>query len=301
MRWKQIVLTTTLAGSLPFAVLAAPQGFDTPQTALDAVFAALQDRDQPALLMVFGPEAEDLILSGDEVEDHHHRDEFLSMYRQGFRFVPQDDGSVVIDLGADDWPFPIPLAQGDQGWSFDIDAGREEIVSRTIGRNELNVIALMDAYVDLQALFRETDQDGDGVMEFAQAIVSSADARDGLYWPGGDSLLGELAARAALDGFNDGAEDQQPEPHDGYYFRILDAQGDNAPGGAMDYIVNGNMVAGHALLAVPAEYGVTGVHSFIIAENGILLQADLGDETLENGFAIGNYDPTDEWDVATSE
>lgn len=301
MRWKQIVLSAALAGSVPFAVLAAPQAFDTPQAALDAVIAALQDRDQAALLAVFGPEAEDLILSGDEAEDQHHRDEMLSMYRQGFRFVPQDDGGLVIDLGADDWPFPLPLARNDGGWSFDIAVGRDEIASRTVGSNELNVMALLDAYVDLQALFRETDQDGDGVMEFAQAIVSSADARDGLYWPGGDSPLGEMAARAALEGFSDGTADQPPEPYDGYYFRILTSQAEHAPGGAMDYVVNGNMVAGHALLAVPAEYGVTGIHSFLIAENGLLLQADLGDETLEKSFAIDSYDPDEEWSLASAE
>ena len=155
-------------------------------------------------------------------------------------------------------------------------------------------MTVLDAYVDLQAQFRLVDHDGDGVMEFAQSIISS-EVRDGLYWPGDDSPIGEAAARASLDGFSDGTDDITPEPYEGYYFRILTGQGSNAPGGAASYIVNGNMVAGHAALAVPAEYGVTGVKSFLVAENGMILEADLGEETLAKGYEIMLFDPADGW------
>ena len=278
---------------------AAPQVFDTPQAALDAVIQGAEAKDDGALLKVFGPEGEDLILSGDSDEDSKNRRNVLAMYRQGFRFVPNDDGSLTIDMGKDDGPFPIPLIKTSEGWSFDIDAGREEMKAREIGLNELNVINLMDAYGDVQIDFRLTDQDGDGVMEFAQSLVSSAEERTGLFWPGGDSPVGEAVARASLDGYSDGIADQEPEPYDGYFFRVLDMQGDNAPGGAMNYVVNGNMVAGHAALAVPAEYGVTGINSFLVSENGILLQADLGEDSLAKGFAITSYDPDKSWSPVT--
>lgn len=282
----------------PFAADAAPQVFASGQDALDAMVAATGEKDRAGLLKVFGPEAEDLIFSGDEAEDARNREQLVSMYRQGFHLEPQEDGGLVIELGKDDWPFPIPLVHTAEGWSFDIEAGRQELASRTIGLNELAVMELLDAYGDLQAEFRLTDHDGDGVMEFAQSMISTSEERTGLYWPGGDSPLGEVAAQASLDGYSDGTEDQDAEPYDGYFFRVLDRQGEHAPGGPMEYLVDGNMVGGHALLAVPAEYGETGVHSFMVAENGIILQADLGPDSLTKGFEITSYDPGDGWTPA---
>ncbi|MDT1064292.1 DUF2950 family protein [Paracoccus sp. CPCC 101403] len=288
----------TVLAFLPFAAHAAPEVFATGQDALDAMIAATKGQDRDGLLKVFGPEAEDLIFSGDPDEDKQNREQVLTMYQQGFRLTPQEDGSLQIELGEDDWPFPIPLVKGADGWSFDIAAGRDEVTSRTVGLNEIEVLTLMDAYGDLQAKFRLTDQDGDGVMEFAKSVISTSEERSGLYWPGGDSPLGEAAARASLDGYSDGDADQEAEPFDGYFFRVLDQQGEHAPGGAMNYVINGNMVGGHALLAVPAEYGVTGVHSFMVSENGIILQADLGPDSLTKGFDIVSYDPDDAWTPA---
>jgi hypothetical protein len=292
---KRGILPFLGALCLPVAAMSAPQGFATPQAALDAMIAATEAQDHQALLQVFGPEAEDLLFSGDATEDASNRSRILDMYRAGYRFVPGEDGAIIIDLGYDDWPFPIPLVQTGDSWSFDIAAGREEVLSREIGLNELNVMELIEAYGEVQADFRQVDQDGDGVLEFASSIISTADARSGLFWPGGDSPVGELFARASLDGFSDGTEDHVGEPYDGYFFRVLDAQGDHAPGGAMGYVVNGNMVAGHAILAVPYDYGITGVHSFMMAENGILLQADLGEDTLDQGFDMTVFDPDDSW------
>lgn len=279
----------------PLAALAAPQTFAAPQDALDAMIAAVQDRDKAALLQVFGPEAEEVIFTGDARRDRANRTRILAMYREGFRFVPQEDGSLVIDLGAEDWPFAIPLVKTGAGWSFDIEAGREEIANRQIGLNELDVMTLMDAYGDVQARFRLVDHDADGVMEFAQSIIASAEDRNGLYWPGEDSPIGEMVALASLDGYSDDSGDHPPVPYDGYYFRILTSQTDKAKGGAMDYIVNGNMVAGHAVLAVPAEYGVTGIHSFMVGENGVILEADFGEETLDKAGSMTSFDPGEDW------
>lgn len=276
---------------------AAPAGaaeFAGPQEALDALVAAAEAGDSSALLAVLGEEAQDLVADTPE-ERRENRAAFLALYGDGYRFLPVEDGVVEVLLGADGWPFAIPLVRDEAGWSFDVAAGREELLAREIGFNELEVIALMDVYGDLQTAFRLSDHDGDGVMEFARSVLSSADARDGLFWPGDGSFVGERLAMAAAHGWSDGEEHYQPEPHFGYVFRILQGQGDTAPGGAMSYLVNDRMVAGHALLAVPASYGETGVHSFMVAENGEILEADLGPETAERAADITLFAPDGDW------
>lgn len=293
-----IALSLLAITPLATPLTAEPAKYASPFDALEGLVAALEIGDGKAVLDVFGPENRELISSGDADEDARNRATLLSLYGKGYRMEPQEDGTVVIALGADGWPFPVPLMRGADGWSFDAKAGREEMNSRTVGMNEIDVIDLLDAYVDVQASFRQVDQDGDGVMEFARQIISSVEARDGLFWPDTDSPVGEQLARASESGFNDGQGDRQPEPYLGYYFKILTRQGDNAPGGAMDYVVNGNMVAGHALLAVPADYGASGVHSFMVSENGVILQAVLGEETLETAAEMDAYDPGAGWEPA---
>ncbi|WP_171131324.1 MULTISPECIES: DUF2950 family protein [unclassified Ruegeria] len=275
---------------------ADPAAYGSPQEALEAMVAALKSPEEGAVLAVFGSEAADYLSDGDPIEDKINKLALLSLYREGYRLVPQDDGSVLIALGEEGWLFPVPIAKTDTSWSFDNDAGREEVRLREIGRNELDVIELMEAYVEVQADFRAQDQDGDGVREFASQIIStSADQRDGLFWADEGTLLGELFARASAFGYSDGENDHPPEPYSGYYFRILTEQTDAAPGGAMDYFVNGHMVAGHALLAVPAEFGETGVHSFMVSENGIVYEAVLGEDTLEKAAAMTSFDPSEDW------
>jgi len=222
-------------------------------------------------------------------------------YREGYRFVPQGADAVVIELGADGWPFPVPILRGPDGWRFDAAAAREEILARQIGANELDVIDTLNAYVDIQRDFRLVDHDGDGVMEFASAILSSEGRRDGLYWPGGDSPIGDVPARASLDGVDADGGETGAEPYAGYFFRILTAQGDAAPGGALSYLVNGHMLAGHALLTVPAIYGETGVHTFMVGENGVVLQADLGPDSIDVAFGITTFDPGGGWEVVVAE
>ncbi|MDK3072500.1 DUF2950 family protein [Sedimentitalea sp. JM2-8] len=285
----------TIASLSATALVAEPAIYGSPTDTVMAFMDALNASDQEALLTVFGPENRDLLLSGDSVEDRINRIAILTMYREGYRLEPQDDGSVVLALGEDGWPFPVPIARTGDGWGFDADAGYAEVTAREIGGNELDVIDLLDAYGDVQMAFRLVDQDGDGVMEFARRIISSAEDRDGLFWPGQNSPMGANLARASVFGYNDGVEDRSPEPFGGYYFRILEGQTDAAPGGAMSYLVNDQMVGGHALLAVPANYGESGVHSFMVSENGVILQADLGENTLELAADMTLYDPTGDW------
>lgn len=290
---SSIAASALLAMAVP--AQADPARYETLQDAVDALVQGVRDQDRAGLLTVFGPEAEGLIYSGDPAEDRANRTRLGLLYREGWRLVPNDDGSVTLALGRDEWPFPIPLVLADGAWAFDIVAGEAEMVAREIGANELDVIDLLDAYGDVQAVFRLVDHDGDGVMEFARYIISDDTRRDGLFWGDGDSPMGVRLARAALDGYADDDGDQPPVPHSGYYFRILDAQSENAPGGQMDYLVNDNMVGGHALLAVPAIYGETGIMSFMVSENGIILEADLGEDTLELAIGMMTYDPGAEW------
>ncbi|MEE4189049.1 MAG: DUF2950 family protein [Roseobacter sp.] len=294
---KVIALTASLFLAGP--VFAQPASYATPQDALDAMIDALRASDRAAVLGVFGEDAEDYLSDGDPVEDKLNRLTLLALYQEGYRFEPQEDGAVMIALGAESWLFPVPIAKTEEGlWSFDNEAGREEVRLREIGVNELEILELLEAYVTIQSSYRQVDLDGDGVMEFAQQIISSTpEARDGLFWPDEDTLLGELFARASATGYNDGTSDQPPEPFFGYYFRILTKQSDAAPGGAMDYVINDNMVGGHALLAVPAVYGETGVHSFMVAENGVILEAVLGEDTLDLAAEMDAYDPNENWTI----
>ena len=290
-------LAIVLACLLAKTAMADPGKYQSPQDALEALMDALRNADRAAVLDVFGTEAKDYLSAGDPVEDQLNRLSMLDLYQQGYRFEPQEDGSVMIALGSGGWLFPVPLAKAEDGsWSFDNDLGREEVRLRQVGENELEIIELLSAYGDIQNAFRQADMDGDGVMEFAQQIISSSsEARDGLFWPEEDTLLGELFARASATGYNDGTSDQPPEPFFGYYFRVLTKQTDAAPGGAMDYVINGNMVGGHALLAVPAVYGETGIHSFMVSENGVILETVLGEDTLTIASEMFAYDPTEEW------
>ncbi len=290
-----LALTCLVSGPLA----AEPANYATPQDAVEAMMAALVAADREAVMTVFGAESAGFLSSGNDREDRQNSESILGMYSEGFRMVPQEDGSVVLALGINGWPFPIPIERSGDFWTFDVETGREEVLAREIGLNELEIIDLLEAYVDIQAAYRLVDHDGDGVMEFARQIISSsATARDGLFWPAPDSPLGELFARASVDGFSDGDQDFEPEPYSGYYFRILTEQTAAAPGGEMNYLINDNMVGSHAILAVPANFGETGITSFMVSENGIVLEAVLGEDTLEIAAPMIAYDPTSDWSPA---
>ena len=281
--------------------LAEPATFPTPEAATDAFVAALQAHDRAALLVIFGPESEDLLSSGDADRDAAARDAFLADYDLSKEIVPSGDDRADLQIGSTQWTFPVALVKSDTGWSFDVAGSRDEILARRIGENELDVIDLMRKAVAVQSAFRQTDYDGDGVMEFAAAILSTPGQRDGLYWPSEegtpDSPIGAFMAQAAADGVNIDGVDQAPVPYLGYYFRILTSQGDAAPGGGHDYMVGGNMVSGHALLAYPAEPGTSGITSFMVGENGQVYEADLGEATLDLAGAIESFDPSEGWAV----
>jgi hypothetical protein len=284
---------------------AEPAAYPTPEAATEAFVAALQAQDRAALLTVFGPEAEDLISSGDADDDAEARERFLAEYGTFHQLVPAGDNRTALQVGRTLWAFPVAMVSSDKGWSFDVAGARDEILARRIGMNELDVIELMHRAVEVQAEFRKTDHDGDGVMEFAASILSSPGQRDGLYWPPEegtpDSPVGAFMAQAAADGVNIDGVDQAPLPYLGYFFRILTRQGDSAPGGAYDYMVAGNMVAGHGLLAYPAEPGDTGIMSFMVGENGQVYEADLGADTLAVAGAIDSFNPSEGWTPVTED
>ncbi|GAB5374212.1 MAG: DUF2950 domain-containing protein [Acuticoccus sp.] len=292
-----VALTALLGGP----AIGAPQAFQTPGAAVNAVVAALEAGDRSALLDVFGSENEDVVFSGDPERDRQDWSDFLAAYKEMNR-VSEEGETATLYIGHDQWPMPIPIVKGDGGqWQFDAEAGSDEITARRIGENELDVIELLRAYVRVQAAYRQIDYDGDGVMEFANAILSDDGARNGLYWPQEPGMpqspIGDFIARASAEGYNVDGEASEPEPYLGYYFQILQRQGPNAPGGERPYTVNNDMVSGHAILAFPSAYGDTGIMTLMVGENGVVYEADLGEDTLERAAAIDAYDPSDDWIV----
>jgi hypothetical protein len=278
--------------------VAEPAKYGSPEAAVDAILAALDARDRDALLSVFGSENEDVVFTGDQDEDIQIWSDFLASYNRQHR-IEMDGDRAVLHIGREDWPFPAQIVNISGEWQFDGAGAREEVVLRRIGLNELDVIDLLKSGVEIQAAYRQTDYDDDGVMEFAASILSSPGNRDGLYWPDEPGTLpspiGPFIARASADGYNFDGTDEAPEPYLGYYFRVLQKQGAAAPGGAFDYLVDGNMVAGYAFLAYPADYGQSGIMSFMVGENGVVYEADLGEDSLDAGNAIDSFDPGEGW------
>ena len=274
--------------------------FPSPDDASNAVLGALQARDRDALLAIFGPEAKEIISSGDAVEDKNAADAFVARYAAMHRWRKLSDGGQILLIGTDNFSFPIPLRKNNGGqWFFDTAAGKEEILSRRIGRNELAIIEACYAAADAQVEYFSQIHDGDTTKQYALRFISDPGKHNGLYWDSPDgqtpSPLGPLAAFAASEGYS-----TKPAGHKefhGYYFRILKSQTGNAPGGAKDYVVDGKMVRGFAFAAYPAEYGNSGVMTFIINQDGVLLQKDLGTATTETVTAMNAFDPDPGWSV----
>lgn len=280
---------------------AEPARFGTPDAAVAAMVAALEAADRETVLDIFGPESEDILSTGDPQQDREVWGTFLKDLKTFslIEMAATDENIATLFAGREMWPFPVRLVRTEGMWSFDAEGARDEILMRRIGRNELAVIDIMRRAAEIQAAFRQTDHDGDGVMEFAASILSSPGNRDGLYWPlepGAPlSPFDATIARAALTGYSIDGQDNDPEPYEGYYFRILQGQGETAPGGAYSYMISGNMVAGHAVIAYPAVYGDTGIMSFMVAESGRVLEADLGEDTLAKALEISVFEPGEEW------
>ncbi len=297
------VLAAALGAS---AALAEPESFETSEAAVAAVVEALKAHDREALLAVFGPENEDVIISGNDERDREDRDDFIAAYDQMHRVAVDEDGVATLYVGRDQWPFPIRLARE----RCRLGVRRRGRARRNAGpadraqraRRHRPDARLCPRAVPLPPVGLRRGRHH-GVR--ADRFLSSAGKRDGLYWPPelGEpaSPVGDVVAEAAAEGYVVRGVDEPPKPYLGYYFQILDAQGTNAPGGAMDYMVNGNMVAGHALLAFPADYGETGIMSFMVGENGIVYEADLGENTIELASDIESFDPVPPWSPVDEE
>ncbi len=301
MSWAILAAWAVLV-ALPQSVGAQETGqttFASPQEAMAALTDALKAGDRDTLLAILGPEGEDIISSGDRVSDRADRDRFLEAYQERVDLVPRGNDRVEVILGNDNWPFPIPIVKGEEGWFFDTAAGKEEILNRRIGRNELYTVDVCQGYVEAQREYASADREQDGIIQYAQKIVSDPGRRDGLYWEVAEgevpSPLGPLAARAAAEGYQRG---EKPTAFHGYYYRILKGQGSKAAGGAYSYVIHGHMVAGFALVAWPADYGASGVMTFVVNRNGIVYQKDLGPKTAQIAEKMTLYNPDQTWSRA---
>jgi hypothetical protein len=281
------------------SVASAQQSYKTPDEAVSALVTAAKAGDRKALLTVLGPGGEDIVSSGDEVADEGVRKEFVAAYDEKHEIHPEGDHATLI-VGKDDFPFPIPLVHKGEAWRFDTEAGRTEVLYRRIGANELDTIQACLAYADAQNEYADKDH-GDGVGVYAQRIISQPGKKDGLYWPqaAGEetSPLGELIAAATQQGYRARGGGQRT-PFHGYYYKILTRQGPAASGGVLDYVVKGKMIGGFALVAWPAEYGNSGVMTFIVNHNGTVYEKDLGSRTAQVAAGMTAFNPDDSWKKA---
>ena len=295
-----LVLGLVGAAGAPDARAAAKQqGFASPEAAVQALVDAAKTGDTKALVAILGPGSRAIVSSGDPVADKQGLQRFVEAYDQGNKLEKVGETKVVLNVGKDDWPLPIPVVKTGAAWRFDTAAGKQELLNRRIGRNELNTIQTCLAYVDAQREYARMGHDGAGGLEYAQKFASDQGRRNGLYWQAtaeGElpSPLGPFVANARAAGYRRKAGGG-PTPYHGYYFRILTAQGKDAPGGAYDYVVNGRMIGGFALVAYPAQYGVSGVMTFIVNHDGVVHQKDLGPATAKLARALKSYNPDASW------
>ena len=286
-----------------FAVAAAPakqKTFASPEEAVQAVVAAAKNNDDKEMLAIFGPQAKDLMFSGDAIADKQRRERFLAAYNEKSSIASEGE-SRIVTVGNDAWPFPIPLVKKADSWMFDTEKGREEILNRRIGANELNAMQVILALVDAEREYAMKDRDGDKIHEYARRFRSEAGKKNGLYWETKageeESPLGPLMAQAQQRGYSGKGMDtgQTVGPYHGYHYKILESQGKNAADGAYSYVVNGNMLGGFALVAFPAEYGNSGVMTFIVNHDGKVFQKNLGKDTAAIAASMKEYNPDKTW------
>ena len=293
---KIFAFTTAMLLCAAASVASAQQAFKTPDEAASALASAAKTGDRKAIVTVLGPDGEDIVSSGDKVADAATREKFIAAYDAKHQIAMDGDNKATVVIGQEDFPLPIPLVRKDGMWQFDTAAGREEILARRIGKNELDAIQASLAYVDAQNEYAEKDRTGAGAKTYAQRIISQPGKKDGLYWPtsqGEDaSPLGELVAQATAQGYRAGGG---RAPFHGYYFKILTKQGAAAPGGELEYIVRGKMIGGFALVAYPAEYGNSGVMTFIVNHAGTVFQKDLGPDTAKLAERMSAFNPDKTW------
>lgn len=301
-----IIMTFAFA-EVSFAAAVQQKTFPSAEAAVKAAAAAARSNDDKELLAIFGAQAKDLISSGDPVADKQRRARFLKAYDEKNSLVNEGENTIVV-IGNNNWPFPIPLLKKGDNWVFDTAKGREEILNRRIGENELDAIQVCLAIVDAQREYAMKDRDGSGVLQYAQKFRSDLGKKNGLYWEtkGGEetSPLGPIAAQARQEGYSAKQAGGKPVPFHGYYYRILKGQGNKALGGAYDYMVKGKMIGGFAIVAYPATYGNSGVMTFIVNHDGVVYQKNLGSNTANAAQAMTRFDPDKSWkkveDTATA-
>lgn len=297
------VIVFTLILSCPaFARGPNQKTFGSPEEAFTAMVKAMKGQDARELAVIFGPGGKKLVFSGDALADKAVRDNFVKAYEEKNRIENIDDNRIILHVGNNDWPLPIPLIKNGNVWRFDTKAGKEEILQRRIGKNELSAIKTCQAYVDAQLEYAAGDYDGDGLFEYAQKFVSAPGKKDGLYWETKEgepkSPLGALIATAAREGYLAKEGKNKAVPFHGYYYKILKEQGKDAPGGAYGYVAKGKMIGGFALAAYPAQYGNSGVMTFIVNKDGLVYQRDLGRNTAKIVQGMKTYNPDQTWKKA---
>jgi hypothetical protein len=291
------VLLYVVAGVVPAMAASVKQSqktFASPDEAMKILVQAVRDNNTKELFAILGPDSKDIISSGDPVADKAGREHIVKLSDEKIAIEGADTGKAILIIGNEDYPFPIPLVKKGNVWRFDTKAGREEILNRRIGRNELEVIEILRAYVDAQREYATTDWDGDGKTEFARKIRSSEGKKDGLYWAVKDgeqlSPFGPLAAKAAKEGYS-----KENTALHGYYFKIVKGQGKDAVGGEFDYLVNGKMILGYAMVAYPAKIGASGIMTFIVNHNGVVYQKNLGKNSGKVATAMKQFNPDKSW------
>ena len=290
------VYVTTTVNTSAGAAAPSQQTYKWPQEAVDALVAAVKSGGIDGIVAVLGDKGRELASSGDAVADAAARERFESAYAERHDLKTEGDARAVLLIGKDEFPFPIPIVADAGTWHFDTDAGAVEILDRRIGENELAAIEVLRAYVDAQREYAEADRDGNGV-QYAHKLLSSDGKKDGLFWPTAEgeseSPFGPLIAEAHAEGYRRKAGG--PTPYHGYLFKVLTAQGKDAPGGARDYVIGGRMIGGFGLVAAPAEYGNSGVMTFIVDHDGVVFQKDLRPETSRKAAAMKVFDPDGTW------
>jgi len=289
---------TVCVPALSMAQQSGQKTYSSPEDASKALVAATEGNDEKALLEIFGPEGKQIVSSGDEAEDTQNRANFVKRYQEMHRLVKELDGTITLYIGAKNWPTPIPIVSKGNVWYFDTEAGKQEILSRRIGRNELSAILICQELVSAEKEYSATHGN-----EYAQKLFSDEGQHNGLYWKASEgepqSPIGPLVAWADAEAA-ERSRDGQPAPYRGYYFKILTGQGKNGPSGAKSYVVNGKMTGGFAFVAYPAEYRSSGVMTFTVDQDGVVYEKDLGKKTEVLAKSLKEYNPNSSW-VKTEE
>lgn len=281
------------------AATTTQKSFPSPDEAVKTLIDTLKAKNQRELIAIFGPGSKNLISSGDEVADNKNRDRFVKLYEEKNKLEQAGENKAVLYVGNEDWPLPIPLVKKGKSWFFNTKEGKQEIISRRIGKNELSAIQVCLAFVDAQREYAVNDYDGDKLINYAQKFVSEPGKKDGLYWETKEgeepSPLGPFIAAAREEGYSTKKFAEKPMPYHGYYYKILTAQGENAPGGVRNYMVNNKMIGGFALVAYPALYGNSSIMTFMVNQDGKVFEKNLGKNTSDIVRVMEMFNPDKTW------